>query len=60
MKESTNTQKPLAPPVPQHALQHYFKSPPLMILKNPIPHQGVMNSKQKVHPAPPQMGKYQN
>jgi hypothetical protein len=30
------------------------------VLKNPIPHQGVMNTQQEVHPAPPQMGQYQN
>jgi hypothetical protein len=30
------------------------------MLQNPIPHQGVMNTQQEVHPTPPQMGKYQN
>jgi hypothetical protein len=30
------------------------------VLQNPIPHQGVMNTQQEVHPAPPQMGQYQN
>jgi hypothetical protein len=30
------------------------------MLQKPIPHQGVMNTQQEVHPAPPQMGQYQN
>jgi hypothetical protein len=30
------------------------------VLQNPIPHQGVMNAQHEVHPAPPQMGQYQN
>jgi hypothetical protein len=30
------------------------------MLKNPIPNQGVMNTQQYMHLAPPQMGKYQN
>jgi hypothetical protein len=30
------------------------------VLQNPIPHQGVMNTQQEMHPSPPQMGQYQN
>jgi hypothetical protein len=30
------------------------------VLQKPIPHQGVMNTQQNMHPAPPQMGQYQN
>jgi hypothetical protein len=30
------------------------------VLKNPIPHQGVMNNQQEMHPAPPHMGQYHN
>jgi hypothetical protein len=30
------------------------------MLQNPIPHQGVMNTQQEMHPAPPHMGQYKN
>jgi hypothetical protein len=30
------------------------------VLQNPIPHQGVMNTQQEMHPTPPQMGQYPN
>jgi hypothetical protein len=30
------------------------------MLQNPIPYQGVMNTQQEMHPAPPLMGEYQN
>jgi hypothetical protein len=32
----------------------------MAVLKIHIPHQGVMNTQQEVHPTPPQMGQYQN
>jgi hypothetical protein len=60
MKESMNAQPPPAPSAPQQAPQHYLQQPPLDVLQNPIPHHGVMNTQQEVHPAPPQMGQYQN
>jgi hypothetical protein len=47
-------------PAPQQAPQQYLQQPPPVVLQNPIPHQGVMNTQQEVHPAPPQMGQYQN
>jgi hypothetical protein len=60
MKASMNPQCPPAPPAPQQAPQQYLQPPPPTVLQNPIPHQGVMNTQQEVHPAPPQMGQYQN
>jgi hypothetical protein len=60
MKESMNAQRPPVSPAPQQAPQQYLQQPPPTILQNPIPHQGVMNTQQEVHPAPPQMGQYQN
>jgi hypothetical protein len=55
-----NTQDPPAPHAPQQDPQQYLQQPPLVVLQNPIPHQGVMNTQQEVHTAPPQMGQYQN
>jgi hypothetical protein len=60
MKESMNTQCPPTPPTPQQAPQHYLQPPPPVILQNPIPHQGVMNTQQEIKSNPPQMGQYQN
>jgi hypothetical protein len=60
MKESMNTQHPLAPPSPQLTPHHYLQPPPPTIFQNAIPHQGVMNTQQEGNYAPPQMGKYQN
>jgi hypothetical protein len=60
MKDSMNVPRPPASPAPQQAPQQYLQQPPPMVLQNPIPHQGVMNTQQEVHPAPPQMGQYQN
>jgi hypothetical protein len=60
MKESVNGPRPPAPPAPQQAPQQYVQQPPPAVLQNPIPHQGVMNTQQEMHPAPPQMGQYQN
>ena len=45
MKESMNVQHPLVSPAPQQGPQHYLKQPAPDVLKNPIPHQGVMNAK---------------
>ena len=55
-----NASPPPAPPSPQRAPQYYLQQPPPIMLKNPIPHKGVMNTQQKMHPTPPQMGQYQN
>jgi hypothetical protein len=60
MKESGNGPRPPAPPAPQQAPQQYVQQPPPVVLQNPIPHQGVMNTQQEMHPAPPQMGQYPN
>jgi len=55
-----DTQHPLTPPAPQSAPQHYFQPPPLVILQNPIPHQGMINTQQEINSTPPPMGKYHN
>jgi hypothetical protein len=60
MKDSMNVPHPLGLPTPQQAPQQYFQQPPLIVFQNPIPHQGVMNTQQEIHPGPPQMGQYQN
>jgi hypothetical protein len=60
IKGSTNGPCPLALPTPQQAPQQYVQQPPPKMLQNPIPHQGVMSTQQEMHPAPPQMGQYQN
>jgi hypothetical protein len=60
MKDFVNALRPLAPLSPQQAPQYYLQQPPPDVLKNPIPHQGVMNTRQEMHPSPPHMGQYQN
>jgi hypothetical protein len=60
MKASMNTENHPTPPAPQQAPQHYLQPPPPMIFQNPIPHQGIMNTQQEVHPTPPPMWKYKN
>jgi hypothetical protein len=60
MKESMNVPHPLVTPAPQKAPQQYLQQPSPVVLQNPIPHQGVMNTPQEVHPTPLQIGKYQN
>jgi hypothetical protein len=60
MKESGSGPHPPAPPAPQQAPQQYVQQPPPAVLQNPIPHQGVMNTQQEMHPTPPQMGQYPN
>jgi hypothetical protein len=44
MKDSMNVPRPPASPTPQQTPQQYLKKTPPMVLKNPIPHQGVMNT----------------
>jgi hypothetical protein len=56
MKESMNVPCIPSSHAPQQAPQQYLQQPPPTVLKNPIPHQGVMNTQHEVHPAPPQMG----
>jgi hypothetical protein len=60
MKESGNGPRPPTPPTPQQAPQKYVQQPSPVVLQNPIPHQGVMNTKQDMHPTPPHMGQYPN
>jgi hypothetical protein len=55
-----NAPRPPMLPPPQQTPQQYLQQPPPTVLQNPIPHQGVMNTQHEVHPAPPQMGQYQN
>ena len=54
-----NAPCPPAPPAPRKAPQQYLQQPPLVVLKNPITHQVLMNTQQEMHPSPPQMGQYQ-
>jgi hypothetical protein len=37
-----------------------MQQPPPVVLQNPIPHQGVMNTQQDTQPTPPQLGQYLN
>jgi hypothetical protein len=37
-----------------------LQPPPPVVLKNPIPHQGVINTQEEITPSPPQLGQYQN
>jgi hypothetical protein len=60
MKESTNTQRPPTLLAPLQAPQHYLQPPPLAMLKNHIPHQGVMNTEKVINSSKPQMGQYPN
>jgi hypothetical protein len=60
MKESMNTSCPPVSPAPRQVPQQYFQQPPSIILKNPIPHQGVMDTQREVHPSPQSMGQYPN
>jgi hypothetical protein len=53
MKESRNGLHPPTPPAPPQAPQQYLQQPPPTMFQNPIPHQGVMNTQQEVHPTPP-------
>jgi hypothetical protein len=46
MKDFVNGPHPPAPPAPQQAPQKYVQKPPPAVRKNPIPHQGVMNTQQ--------------
>jgi hypothetical protein len=58
MKEFGNGSHPLVPPAPQQAPQQHVQQPPPTFLQNPIPHQGVINTQQEMHPTPPQIGQY--
>lgn len=60
MKESGNGPHPPTLPAPQQAPQQYVQHPPPVVLQNPIPHQGMMNTQQEMHLAPPQAGPYHN
>jgi hypothetical protein len=59
MKDSLNAPHPPVLPTPQQAPQQYLQQTPPILLQNPIPRQGVMNTQHEIHPAPPQMGQYQ-
>jgi hypothetical protein len=60
MKDSGNGPHPPAPSAPQQASQQYMQQPPPVVLQNPIPHLGVMNTQQDMQPTPPQLGQYLN
>jgi hypothetical protein len=49
-----------AQPAPQQAPQQYVQQPPPVVLQNPIPHQGVINTQQDMQHPPPQVGQYHN
>jgi hypothetical protein len=49
-----------APPAPQQAPQKYIQQPPPVVVQNPIPHQGVINTQQDTQHPPPQVGQYLN
>jgi hypothetical protein len=53
MKESVNGSHPSAWPAPQQAPQQYAQQPPMDVRKNPIPHQGVMNTQHDMYLTPP-------
>jgi hypothetical protein len=53
MKDLGSVPHSLAPPAPQHAPQQYVQQPPPIMLHNPIPHQGVMNTQKDMQPTPP-------
>jgi hypothetical protein len=55
-----NGPHPSALPAPPQAPQQYVQQPPPFVLQNPIPHQGVINTQQAMHPTPPQLGQYPN
>jgi hypothetical protein len=56
LKDSSSLPHPLAQLAPQQAPQQYVQQPPPAVLKNPIPHQGVINTQQDTQPTPPQLG----
>jgi hypothetical protein len=59
LKDSGSIPPSPAQPAPQQAQQQYAQQPPT-VLKNPIPHQGVINTQQDAQHPPPQMGQYHN
>jgi hypothetical protein len=59
LKDSGSIPPSPAQPAPQQAQQQYAQQPPA-VLKNPIPHQGVINTQQDAQHPPPQMGQYHN
>jgi hypothetical protein len=52
--------------VPRHRLHlsrphnHMYRNPTPVVLQNPIPHQGVINTQPDMQPTPPQLGQYPN
>jgi hypothetical protein len=60
LKESGSLPHPPVLPTPQQTPQQYMQQPPPVVLQNPIPHQGVMNTEQDTQPTPPQLGQYLN
>jgi hypothetical protein len=60
LKDSGSLPHPPTLPALQQAPQQYGQQPPQTVMKNPIPHQGVMNTQQEILPTPPQLGQYLN
>jgi hypothetical protein len=60
LKDSGSLPHPPALPAPQQAPQQYVQQPPLVVLQNPIPHQGMIKTQQGTQHPPPQVGQYLN
>jgi hypothetical protein len=60
LKDSGSLPPSPAQPAPQQAQQQYAQQPPPVVLQNPIPHQGVINTQQDTQHPPPQVGQYHN
>jgi hypothetical protein len=60
LKDSGNLPPTPAQLAPQQAQKQYVQQPPLAVLQNPIPHQGVVNTQQDAQRPPPQAGQYHN
>jgi hypothetical protein len=56
MKDSVNGPHTLAPPAPEQAPQQHVQQPLPVVLQMPIPHKGVINTQQDMHPTPSQLG----
>jgi hypothetical protein len=60
LKDSGSLPHSPAQPTPQQAPQQYVQQPPPIVLQNPIPHQGVINTQQDTRHPPPHVGQYIN
>jgi hypothetical protein len=60
LKDSGSIPPSPVQPAPQQAQQKYAQQPPPTVMKNLIPHQGVINTHQDTQHPPPQVGQYHN